>query len=359
MQTDLTGESEARKKRAVEVLNTRMPEKVNDTTYIVPSSDGMTQYKVRHLDAYSCTCPDYTNRCREAGMYCKHINAIILLNKLKNKVETDDFQIEGILEEKECPNCKSDKLKPKGIRKNKSGNKQRYKCLTCGAYCVLDPAKGIKGNARILCLVLDMYYKGNSLRDVQDTLYKNFGLKLHHETIRRWINRFMGRINEYTNTLKPKTSDTIHIDEQSLHIGRENEWCWNALDSDSRFLLATQITKLRRIRDAQGIIKKAKAVISEKPDYVATDKGHFYVKALRREFPTNARDDVFFHKKGINHLTSKMGNQIIERYHATFRERDKVIRGLKTEKSANQYMKNWKTYYNFVKPHKLPLCSMN
>ena len=46
-----------------------------------------------------------------------------------------------------------------------------------------------------------------------------------------------------------------------------------------------------------------------------------------------------------------MGNQIIERYHATFRERDKVIRGLKTEKSANQYMKNWKTYYNFVKPH--------
>src|SRR5271157_524973 len=124
-----------------------------------------------------------------------------------------------------------------------------------------------------------MYYKGNSLRDVQDTLYKNFGLKLHHETIRRWINRFMGKINNYVKDLKPQTSDTMHIDEQMLSVKGEHRWCWNALDSDSRFLLATQITKVRRIKDAQGIIKKAKEVISEKPDYVATDKGHFYVKA--------------------------------------------------------------------------------
>lgn len=46
-----------------------------------------------------------------------------------------------------------------------------------------------------------------------------------------------------------------------------------------------------------------------------------------------------------------MGNQIIERYHATFRERGKVIRGFKSEKTANRYVKNWKTYYNFIKPH--------
>ena len=161
----------------------------------------------------------------------------------------------------------------------------------------------------------------------------------------------MQRINSYTNTLRPQTSDTMHIDEQMLSVKGEHRWCWNALDSDSRFLLATQITKVRRIRDAVGIIKKAKAQISQKPDYVATDRGKFYVKALRKEFPTNARDDVFFHKKGINHLTSKMGNQIIERYHATFRERDKVIRGFKSEKTAEKYVENWKTYYNFIKPH--------
>lgn len=352
MQEDLAGESQKRKERAVELLNTRVPKVINKTTYLIPSADGSTEYKVRHLDAYSCTCPDFTNRCRESGLYCKHINAIILFNKLQNKVEVEDFNLNGIIDKKECPECSSDKISKQGIRKNKSGGKQKYKCLSCGAYFVLDLTKHLKGNIKMVCLVLDMYYKGNSLRDIQDTLYKNFGLKLHHETVRRWINRFMGRINQYVATLKPQTSDTMHIDEQALHIGKENEWCWNALDSDSRFLLATQITKVRRIKDARGIIQKAKAVISQKPDYVATDKGKFYIRALRREFPTRARDTyVMFHKKGINHLTSKMGNQIIERYHATFRERDKVIRGFKSEETANNYVENWRTYYNFVKPH--------
>lgn len=53
----------------------------------------------------------------------------------------------------------------------------------------------------------------------------------------------------------------------------------------------------------------------------------------------------------LYHLTNRMDNQLIERYHATFRERDKVIRGLKNEKTTEQYMEIWKTYYNFIKPH--------
>ena len=329
-----------------------MPEKVNETTYLIPSSDGATKYKVRHLDAYSCTCPDYTNRCKDKGLYCKHINAIILFTKLKNKVEIDDFQVEDIMEEKACPSCKSENIKLKGTRKNKSGSKQRYKCKDCGSYFVLDPAKGIKGNARILCLALDMYYKGNSLRDIQNTLYTSFGLKLHHETIRRWNNRFMGKINTYTNTLKPQTSETMHIDEQVIQIGKDNEYCWNAMDNKTRFLLATQITKVRRVKDARGIIQKAKAVISQTPEIVATDKGKFYIKAIKREFAGGhrymTRED---NEKALYHATTKMDNQIIERYHGTFRERDKVIRGFKSEKTANQDIDNWKTYYNFVKPH--------
>lgn len=351
-QADLIGESAKRKERAQEVLNDRVPEVVNDSTYLIPSSDGTTKYKVRHLDSYSCTCPDYTNRCKDRGLYCKHINAIILFNKLKNRVEMDDFAAEDITEQKACPSCKSESIIKKGIRKNKSGNKQGYKCRACGSFFVLDPTKHIKGNARILCLALDMYYKGNSLRDIQDTLYQSFGLKLHHETIRRWNNRFMGKINDYAGKLKPQTSDTMHIDEQVIQVGKDNEYCWNALDNQTRFLLATQITKVRRIKDARAIISKAKGVISHTPEIIATDKGKFYIKAVKREFAGMhrfmTRED---NDKALYHATTKMDNQIIERYHGTFRERDKVIRGFKSEDTAQRYMDNWQTYYNFIRPH--------
>ena len=55
--------------------------------------------------------------------------------------------------------------------------------------------------------------------------------------------------------------------------------------------------------------------------------------------------------ESILRTISKMDNQLIERYRATFRERNKVIKSLKTEKSAEQYLENWKTYYNFVRPN--------
>ena len=139
-QTDLIGLSEARKQRAIQVLNSRMPQRVNDTTYTIPSADGTKEYKVKHLDAYSCTCPDYINRCKGSGLYCKHINAIILFTKLKNRVETEDFNLDGIIDKKECPECQSPNISKQGIRKNKSGSKQKYKCLTL--YCELPSEEG-------------------------------------------------------------------------------------------------------------------------------------------------------------------------------------------------------------------------
>ena len=350
---DLKKLSDDRKARASALLNNRVPEAVSGGIYLVPSSDGSKKYRVSHLDAYSCDCPDYLYRCKERGLYCKHIDAIILFNKLKSKVEMDDFDVEGIMDEKVCPNCKGEKLIQKGKRKNKSGAKQKYKCLGCGAFFVLDPTKGIKGNARIVCLTLDMYYKGNSLRDIQDTLYKNFGLHLHHETIRRWINRFMAKINDYTTNLKPQTSERIHIDEQAVKIKGTQEWCWNVLDNKTRFLLANQITKKRFISDARSIMQKAKPYLSQRPTEIATDKGQFYKKAIRREFMAGWHKIHAYSEpdETLLHATSKMDNQLIERYHATFRERDKVIRGQKNEKGAERYIANWKTYYNFIKPH--------
>jgi transposase-like protein len=165
----------------------------------------------------------------------------------------------------------------------------------------------------------------------------------------------MGKINTYTNTLRPQTSEKMHIDEQVIQVGKDNEYCWNALDNKTRFLLATQITKVRRIKDARGIIQKAKAVISQTPREIATDKGQFYKKAIRREFPTHAHafvaDRFRASYNGVYHATKKVDNQLIERYHGTFRERDKVIRGLKSEETAKSYIDNWQTYYNFVRPH--------
>ena len=50
-------------------------------------------------------------------------------------------------------------------------------------------------------------------------------------------------------------------------------------------------------------------------------------------------------------LTSKTNNNVIERYHGTYRERDKVMRAIDNTESGKQMMDYWRTYYNFVREH--------
>ena len=109
------------------------------------------------------------------------------------------------------------------------------------------------------------------------------------------------------------------------------------MDNKTRFLLAIQTKKVSRAKDPRGIIQKAKAAISQKSNFVATDKGKFHIRAIRHEFPAPAHNFVLYNKVGINHITNKVDNQLICRYHVTFSECDKVIGGVKSEKTAQRY----------------------
>jgi len=46
-----------------------------------------------------------------------------------------------------------------------------------------------------------------------------------------------------------------------------------------------------------------------------------------------------------------MNNNKVERLHGTIRERDKVMRGLKSEPTAKSMVNGYRAYYNFIRPH--------
>ena len=46
-----------------------------------------------------------------------------------------------------------------------------------------------------------------------------------------------------------------------------------------------------------------------------------------------------------------MNNNKVERFHNSFRERDKTMRGFWNDKTAQAYSSGFRTYYNFIRPH--------
>jgi hypothetical protein len=182
--------SEWRNERAKAILEKGEPQALDEFTYLVPSQNSNKKYKVTHIDAYSCECEDFKRRCAGKNLYCKHIKAILLFEKIKAKYEVEpqvEKEIELILDVPQkdiCPECQSENLIKSGIRKTKVGIKQKYECKDCKKRFVLTHIKNIKGNAKLVCLAMDCYYRGLSYRDISHQFEQFYNLKISHVTIR-------------------------------------------------------------------------------------------------------------------------------------------------------------------------------
>ncbi len=319
------------------------PKRIDKETFIIPSQHNPDKkYKVTHKEEWTCTCPDFKYR----KVKCKHIQAVEMWLKMRNAIMEDDIlEMPDEINHMKCPYCGSFHIVKDGVRKNKNGKRQRYKCKECGKRFVLDPIKGHKANGKLIALSMDLYFKGLSYRKIADTIYQFYGIKIHHDTIRRWISKFMNKINEHVNKIEPNVSEIWHIDEQKIKINGEWYYSWNVLD-ENRFLISNAITSGRSVFETEMVLRKAlKNAHGIKPKIIITDGMPAYKTAIKNVFG----DDVT-HIYNVG-LRSRINNNIIERYHGTYRERDKVMRGLESVKTAREMNENMRTYYNFIRNH--------
>ena len=201
------------------------PEVLNGKNFLVPSQSGNGKYHVWHQGCgndWLCSCPDF----QKHHIFCKHIYAVQLWLEFKKKIEERGIlEMPTIIEPKQaCPFCFSESIIKRGVRKNEI-RKQRYFCKACKKRFVDTPFKKVKGNAQIVTLVLDLYFKGVSLRKIQDHLLQFYNFRITHVTIYNWIKKYMKMIEQYTNTLKPKISGMWNVDEQMIKAKGKYVYC--------------------------------------------------------------------------------------------------------------------------------------
>ena len=82
---------------------------------------------------------------------------------------------------------------------------------------------------------------------------------------------------------------------------------------------------------------------------VMTDGLRAYQDAITKEFYT-LKAPRTEHVR-IPNIRDKSNNNMVERLHGTIRQRNKVMRGLDDEVTAQTMMDGLRIYYNFMKPH--------
>jgi len=239
-----------------------------------------------------------------------------------------------------CKYCQSENT----IKYGKLGDTQLYYCKDCHTkFKGDDTLFHMKTPANQVSSALNMFYEGMSIKAIGRNLKQEHGNMPSTATIYEWIQKFTQYATDSIKGYAPKKiGDTWVADETVIEIDGNNVWLWDIIDYDTRFLLATRISRSRTTQDAQILYDRAVKTAGKEPDKVITDRLASYL-------------DVRY-GKDTEHIQSRPfavedNTQIIERFHETLKQRTKVMRGLKNMESAHDFINGWLVHYNYLRPH--------
>jgi putative transposase len=221
-------------------------------------------------------------------------------------------------------------------------------CKRCGVKFI--PRTGferMKHNAKSIVVSLDLFFKGLSLSKIVDHLRQFHGTDVSDTTVYRWIRKYVTIMSGHVEQFKPQLSGRWHTDETLLKVNGNKEYMWNTLDSKTRFLIATQVTKRRNSEEARHIVRKSLERSETSPGQWITDGLPSY-KLAREEFDRRGKT-AHISGKGFKR---KANNNRIERFHGTVKERTKTMRGFRNNRNAALFTEGYALYYNYVRPHR-------
>lgn len=122
-------------------------------------------------------------------LMCKHIWLVILSIEKQNKEQK--VRVLNPIDNLECPACHTLNIKKDGMRHNKYGNLQRYKCLDCGKKFSINLGfEQMRHTPKAITTAMQLYFSGESLRNTMKSL-QLIGVKVSHQTVANWIKKYI------------------------------------------------------------------------------------------------------------------------------------------------------------------------
>jgi transposase-like protein len=205
----------------------------------------------------------------------------------------------------------------------------------------------MKATPQIISSAMQLYFTGESLRDVQKFLRLQ-GVQVSHVAVYKWIEKYTALMEKYLDKITPQVSGTWRADELYLKIKGNLKYLFAIMDDQTRFLIAQEVADSKERHDAQHLFQMAKEVTEIKPKILITDGLRSYHNAWLKEFRTNRLDTSTQHIRHIT-LAGTHHNNKMERLNGEIRDREKVFRGLK--KSDTPILTGYQIFHNFIRPH--------
>lgn len=304
-------------------------------------SDSEYQVSMNRYGEWACTCPDYVHR---KHLKCKHVWAVEISIKIRHTV--DGQRVIAEVSVSECYFCHSRNLKKYGIRRNVSGDIQRFVCSDCHrTFSVNVGFEKMKHNPKAVTTALQLYFSGESLRNTQKAL-RLLGVQVSHKTVLNWIRKYVGLMEKYLDQITPDLGETWRADEVFVRVKGDMKYLFAMMDDDTRFWIAQQIADTKFTADVRPLFAEGKRVAGKVPMTLITDGGQHFIKPFRKEFWDRT---LYTHHVRDIRIDGTVHNNKMERMNGEIRDREKTFRSLK--RMDTPILKGLQIYHNFVRPH--------
>jgi transposase-like protein len=312
-------------------------------TYRVLSQSGNGEYAVcLSEDEWMCECPDHRFR----GVKCKHIWAVEFSLKMREQVRKN-IVIEEIAISN-CIFCHSSNIIRYGVRHNKRGDIQVFHCKQCRRFFTFNVGfEKMKHNPQAITSAMQLYFSGESLRNTMKSL-KLLGVEVSHQTVYKWIRKYVKLMKDYVEKIVPNVSDTWRADELYVKIKGDMKYLFALMDDETRFWIAQEVAESKYKHDARSLFQLGKRLMGKKPMTIITDGLPAYHDAYKKEFWTQRKETRTEHVNAIK-LSGNMNNNKMERFNGEIRDREKTMRGLK--KNDTPILAGYQIFHNYIRGH--------
>ncbi|MGP8057094.1 MAG: IS6 family transposase [Nitrososphaerales archaeon] len=282
--------------------------RISDSEYQVHSQRSGIWYQVFATEkGLNCSCPDFQFRggivvyqggLSKVPFKCKHIFAVELSHALRQtverqvKIEPTDFQA--------CLYCYSKNIVKHGLRHNSNGDIQRFTCRDCRKrFSVNLGFERMKASPQMITSALQLYFTGESLRNVQRFLQLQ-GVEVRSpQTIHNWITKYVGLMERYLDQIRPNLSGAWRADELWVKFSGNMKYLFAMMDDQTRFWIAQEVADSKERHDARNLFHRSAEVAGKSPSLLITDGLPAYRQAAIKEFRTNQGRDGAIHVRDI------------------------------------------------------------
>ena len=243
----------------------------------------------------------------------------------------------------DCPRCTSEDVMKYGTAKGI----QVYKCKDCNRkFRNTGLAYKRQVPVEIVGAAINLFYDGLSIKAIAENLSDMYDIpEPSKASVYEWVRDYTGLAQREMGKYKAKTGSEWVADEMVLKVGGEKLWNWNVMDADTRYILASHLSKRRDMREAMKVMEKAQANAANLPKTIKTDRLKSYIDAIERIYGGAVKH---VQSDGI---TAPINNNLSERLQGSFRQRTKVMRGLQSLETGQHFLDGWVINYNLFRPH--------